>query len=414
MAEHIAVGFIQSGESMPAYLPLTLPDVIENALQIECNPVVLGKWKPDVARIRDLAFAVQSFYSNLPDFAKPATELRPYVAGNFAAGRKFREAYVAGSGRASEYRFDNRVQGELVSEVKRYLLYSHGLAFYDPLPYLLDHFRLDPHGEQSRMRLPALRSLLVEYSHLRELLRRGIVVPLADEVFGPIPVTLPCDPEALYSRLPNIKPEAVEILADIVIRGQIEIERAKRIIDPFFPTYAYVEVLREILRVVSAKFTKNDLEEPYRIGMLADTPAFNVDGLSLDDVVRIRLDEEVFERWRHAVRRILGQLHENAADSSDPEREAREVAADVLREWRSGLKKEAVTSSIKGIIKGAAKGAVIGAVSGGVLDPHGLAAAGTATVGALLQVAWDLSASRGERAISNAVRQHFLVLGQAA
>ncbi len=388
---------------MPTYLPLTLPDVIENALQVECSPAALAKWEPDAERVRDLAFAVRSFYSSLPNFAKPATELRPYVAGHFAAGRKFREAFVAGSGNA----------GELVSEVKRYLLYSHGLAFYDPLPYLLDYFRLDPHGAESLRKLSAVRSLLVEYSHLRELLRRGIVVPLADEVFGPISSTGPRDLEALESRLPNMKPEAVEIMADIVIRGQIEIERANRIIDPFFPTPAYVEVFRELLRMISAKFTSSDLKEPYRVGMLADTPGFDVDRLSLDDVVKIRLDEEVFERWRDAVRKILARLHENTADFSDSDREAREVAAEVLREWQSELRKETVTDSVRGIIKGAAKGAVIGAVSGGIADPHGLAAAGTATIGALLQVIWDLSSSHRDRVTSKAVRQHFLVLGQA-
>ena len=321
---------------------------------------------------------------------------------------------MCGSGPGFEYTFDAGIQGGLIAEVKRYLLYSHGLAFHDRLPYLLDYFHLNSRNEHARRRLHAVKSLLIEYSHLQELLRRGIVVPLSYEVFGLIPanLTYPPDVDALQAQLPHINPENVRFFAGEIIRGQIQIERANGIIDPFYPTRDYIDVFRELLRLSCSKFTSSRIEELYRVGMLADAPGLTVEDLTLADVITIRLNDEIFERWRNAIRRILEHLHENRGDYTDPAQETRAVAREVLREWRSELTSQARKNSAFGIVKEGIKGAAIGAISGSILDAHISSAVGKATVAAILKGVWDVASARNERLISTAVRQHFLVLGQ--
>jgi hypothetical protein len=65
---------------MPAHLPLTLPDVIENSLAVRFDPVELGRWEPEPERLGQVAVDVGNFYKNFPSFAKEASELRPYIS----------------------------------------------------------------------------------------------------------------------------------------------------------------------------------------------------------------------------------------------------------------------------------------------------------------------------------------------
>lgn len=396
---------------MSGYLSLTLPDLIENALEIRFEPKTFGDYKAEPKKLQALGYAVQDFYNNFPKPGKATNELRPYIAPRFLAGAKLGANYVAGTGPMFEYEYDGSTRGEVVKEIKRYLLYCHGLAIHDRLPYLLDYFRLDPNHDQAKKRLPGITALLQEYSHIAELMRTGIVLPLSDEVFGTVFFNeyLPRHTDELQAHLPQLKKESLEIVESIIRHGQIEIERADHIIDLFFPSSEYVDVLRELLTIAAARFTSNELEEPFRVGLLASSPGLDLDQVNVDDIVKIRLNDELFERWRTAVAHVLERLHNTRDSYTDAEREAKAVASEELRAWKEDLKRRSDSTSLIKLAKTAVQSATIGVIAGAIADPK--AGAGAALVSAALQLIWDYASSRKERATNAALRQHFLVLG---
>jgi len=399
---------------MSDYLPLTLPDIVENALGVRFEPRSFEHYDPEPAELRNLAEAVLDFYSSFPDFSKPVNVLRPYIAPRFAASSKIGEDFVLGSGPAFEYHFDPSIQGQLVSEVKRYLLYCHGVAIYDRLPSLLDYFRLDHHSDEARKRLPAVKAMLAEYAQLTELMRRGILVPLSDEALGTVFAN---DYQArhtdeLHSRLPGLTREKLEILESLIRHGQIEVERARHSIDLFFPGQNYLDVFRELLKIASVRFTSKETAEPFKVGLLATSPGLELNRLSFNDIIQIRLNDELFERWREAVGHILERLHEDKATYTDAEREATEVAGEELRHWKEDLQRRLEKTSLISLTTTAATSATIGAVAGAVFDP--VAGIGTAVLAEALQLGHHFIASRKERRTAAALRQHFLVLGVEA
>lgn len=399
---------------MPEYLPLTLPDIVENALGERFVPDEIEKLAFRPEAIRDLANAVQNFYENFPaTFEKGSDQLRPFIGPQFTVGERLGGKFVAGTGQAFEYEFSGQIRGELTAEVKRYLLYCHGLAFHDRLPYLLDYFRLDPYHPEARKRAPAIKELLVEYSQFSELLRRGIVVPISEEVYGSrinIP-DFPLHTDELRARLPDLDPDTLEIIEPIVVEMQVMIERGGYIFDSFFPSKVYVEVLREILRILSAKFTSRDLEEPFRVGILASAPGLNVDLLNIQDIVKIRTDDVAFEKWRSIVSNILTRFHEAEGNYTDAEREIREIAHQEINDWKAEFDKETRKGSLLGRIAKSTQDLAIGAIAGLIADPHAIPVTVLAVINAAVQLAWESVASRRNRVVSTAVRQHFLVLG---
>lgn len=407
----------------------TLVEIIESIFNISLTNKEVKKFDPSPQLLHDLSLAIQDYYHSYQIPQKEPWELRPYISPQFTPGRSLGLGYEFNPKHFDEefkYTFDPSITGEMVRNVKKYLLYCHSLCIHDPLPYLLDYFRLSPKSDVACARLPAVRNLLSEYAELERLIRRRILIPLSDEVFGfysinDIELTQE-EKNVLESKIPGLSKIAVVLLCNAIRKEQFKAKKLKHNIDLFFPHHDYVTVLKELLRLSEAQFTSREVQEPFNVGILGHISTINPDVVSLDDFLRIRANEELFCEWRNFLGQVFQRLYTRQEDYTDLEREFREAVQDELFQWKDKLKEkkkkssvlnqmfEAADKAMIGFIAGALTGlvtaappdAIPGALIGGTIG-GGMGPA-VEFVRNLIRVAWN-------RPNTLSLRHHFLALG---
>lgn len=173
--------------------------------------------------------------------SKKVAELRPFIDLPQGARNSPGMDFV--------FDFSSTVSDRMTSEIKKYLLYCHSLCIRDPLPYLLDYFRLAPNSEFALTQLPAVKALLIEYTNLEQLIRKNTVIPISDEVYGfhSGSVLGLEENDYLEKQLPHLRNE-VYLLASIIREEQWRIGNLNQNIDFYFTHTDFIEVFRELLR----------------------------------------------------------------------------------------------------------------------------------------------------------------------
>ena len=162
----------------------TLVDVFEEVLQVPFEERNIKDL--DIPIIRTLAYRVQEFYDHFELPEKRQGELRPYLFPRFTTTDSISSDYF---GHESHFKngyfsFDAKAIKPLAAQIKAYLLYSHSLCIPDPLPYLLDYFRFENDNDHMKTRVDAVTYLLREYTSVAKLLRKKLLIPISNEIFG--------------------------------------------------------------------------------------------------------------------------------------------------------------------------------------------------------------------------------------
>lgn len=108
----------------------TIIDVFEEVLGVAFDPRWTKKISIDVPVARRLARAVKPYYESFRLPEKDPGEMRPYLFPGYTTGRQLLNSF----GRR-EHRFLSSPDTDLLL-LKPFLLYAHGICFYDPLPWI--------------------------------------------------------------------------------------------------------------------------------------------------------------------------------------------------------------------------------------------------------------------------------------
>jgi hypothetical protein len=402
----------------------TIIDEFENVLGVPFDPRWTKKISIDVPTARRLAQAVSAFYkgASFPD--KDRGEMRPYLFHRYITGKKPWQSFVNFEG--FEYTFTPSGDTDLLAFLKPFLLYSHGICFYDPLPGLLDYFRRsseESHFEKAR--LPGLAQLLLEYVKIADLIRHRIVVPISDEVFGiyfnnnfVLSDEEKRDIADHLDKIPGRRPQGkvVDLMAS-VIKEQLWLnQHMENRIDLYFPDKSYVPILEGLWRAASRNYASKEIYEPFEVGVLADLVSLDTSKISIRDIISIR-SEDAFDDYRRILRRILRRLQDQEGRFSNLESEFANAAREEMAECDDEIKQLAKKSNLlKDTIKNLDRvliGGATGAVGGVLAGSPEVAVFGTALGAAvrplydIVRGAWTESPSSAVRA---SVRNHFLVL----
>jgi len=147
----------------------TVVDVYESCLGRSLERKDLSRSPLTPKDLSTFALALSNHYRTYRLPRKAVPDLRPSISPGFTTSRSVGLDYVFGTRHfrgTFDFKFDTASQGEMTLNLKRYLLYCHGIVIQDPLPYLLDYFENGRTSEAALARLPAVHALLSEYADL--------------------------------------------------------------------------------------------------------------------------------------------------------------------------------------------------------------------------------------------------------
>jgi hypothetical protein len=395
----------------------TIIDVIEQVLGVPFDPRWTKKISIDVPVARRHARAVIAYYESFRLPQKDRGEIRPYLFHGYTTGKQFWDTFVRTSPSGDT---------DLLLSLKPFLLYAHGICFYDPLPGLLDFYRRESRYE--KVYLPSLAHLLFEYVKIADLIRHRIVVPISDEGFGlyahnsfTLSHNETCEVTDLLAGISRHQELAENVdlqhLIGSAIKEQLWLnQRMGNRIDLYFPHDAYVPILQGLLRAASHHYASNQIYEPFAVGVLADLANLDTSQISIMDIITIR-SENAFSDYRSVLQRILRRLQDREGKFSDLETEFAVAAREEMAECDDRIKQltkksnmlKDTLNNLDRVVIGGATGAVGGLLGGSpeIAVLGGAAGAAVRPLYDILRGAWIPSPNSAARA---SLRHHFLAL----
>ena len=161
-------------------------------------------------------------------------------------------------------------------------------------------------------RISRVKALLTEYANIERLIRRGIVIPVSTLIFGSHRGYTLTDEESEFLKASfSGFGSDITLTASIIREEQLQAERLNGNIDLFFPGANYIPVFRELLHFAETKFTSKEVREPFHVGILTEVSSINAQAVSLDEIIRMREDEELFQEWRIFLEEVFRKLYLN-------------------------------------------------------------------------------------------------------
>jgi len=392
-----------------SFTPLTR--IIGSVLQVPFEAKEVQKLNLSRELLYELSVAVKNYYSNFKMKPKQDWELRPYLASpGYGPFNPLGMKYVEGDRSAKA--------GEMTRHIKKYLLLCNSLCITDQLPYLLDYFEADPNSEHAAARIPAIKALLMEYASLRELLEQGTLIPLSDETFGMIQNIFIRheEEEHINSKLQNTIADAA-MIATSIRRQQRIAERLDNHVDMFFANPRFIPVLKELLRLSETRFTHKEIHEPFRVGILGEISVINPDAVSIEEILKMRSNEELFKEWRSFLENVFQRLYLYEDDYDDLDREYLQDVKSELSLWKEKLRRRKKESSFTNQLLESTEKIMIGATAGAIVGQLTAGPVGAAVGAAGAAIRPGLEGIRGLARVISArrgyvtLRNHFLALG---
>lgn len=295
----------------------TVLDLIRDVLGEDLSPDLIARVSEiSPAKLRELRDRHRESVGQFSLPEKADGHLRPFVTS---------EGLSRADLRFEEKDFDYPdVTGSKEDAIKLHLLYCHSLVIHDPLPYILDYFDQKSAPRVALTRLANYLSFLnqvrrcVEAGHLFffdnvEDIRRARHWPpeLLDwdqikeraasiDVSHDFAAELRPVPEEVR---PYLLREALNSIGKTLVANQSQGRKC----DLYFPARFYRDALVLVVGVVRGTMDIREVELRVLERLLsADVP--NLDTLDLEDVARIRENEECFEVWRRAIGRGLERV----------------------------------------------------------------------------------------------------------
>ncbi|WP_226295009.1 hypothetical protein [Pectobacterium carotovorum] len=393
-------------------------DVIENTIGRPLLKKELIKKPLGSTELENLSIALNDFNKEYKLPIKKETDLRPSISPRLKMTDELGFNYVSRIHDFSQY------EGVFTGELKKHLLYCHGLVIEDPLVYLLDYFRPGcANSSYALARLPAINSLLLEYSDISDLIKSEIIFPVSEPQYFENEVPYPEGDllKELSDRLVN-RYRNVPQLAEFIFREQFRKQKFSNNIDSFYPSHEHVNVLKEIMKIQKDKFSRDEITTTFGTNVIGSISLLNLENVSIGDICFMRKEEELFSEWRGFLNSTFKNLYANSSDYTDLDKE---FLADVRSEFsnletkvNSKLRKSLSTFSLKDAGRSISIGVVSGAVSGIATGDLKTAFVTTLLSGMLsggvqpsIEVAMDLVKNRSRRQEKKAIKNHFLALG---
>ena len=397
----------------------TIVDVFEEILGVPFDPRWTKKISIDVPVARRLARAESAYYESFRLPEKDRGQMRPYLFHGYTTGKRFWDEFV---------RIPPSRDTDLLLLLKPFLLYAHGICFYDPLPGLLDYFRLSSEESSAeKARLPGVAHLLLEYVKIADLIRHQIVVPIPDELFRHYNNDFMlsdreiCEVTELLASIPHLQKQAKDVdlnkLLGSVIKEQLCLkQRLENRIDLYFPTDFYVSIFQGLLRAASKRYSNNEIYEPFAVSVLADLANLDTSQISITDIITIRSEDAFFD-YRRVLQEILRRLQDREGKFSDLETEFAVAAREEMAECDDRIKQltrksnvlKDTLNNVGRVVIGGATGAVGGLLAGSpeIAVLGGAAGAAAGPLYDILRGAWTATPNSAARA---SLRHHFLAL----
>lgn len=393
-------------------------DVIEESISRPLLREELLKHPVTKIELKKLSVALNDFSKQYELPIKKDTELRPSISPKLEHINELGFNYVRRIHDITQY------EGGFTRALKKYLLYCHGLVIEDPLIYLLDYFRLggtiSPYALE---RLPAINSLLLEYSDISDLVKSNIIFPVSEPLYSSNEVPYPEEDllKELDCRLKN-KNNNLPQLAEFIFKEQFRKQKFSNNVDSFYPSHEHVTVLKEIMKIQNDRFTRDEIITSFGTNILGSISLLNLENVSIEDICFMRKEEELFSEWRGFLNSTFRNLYANSSDYTDLDKEfladARNEFSNLETKVNSKLRKSLSTVSLKDAGRSISIGVVSGAVSGIATGDLKTAFITTLLTGMLsggvqpsIEAAVDLVKNRSRRQEQKVIKNHFLALG---
>jgi hypothetical protein len=339
-------------------------DVIEDAIGRPLLKKELINKPVGYSELENLSIALNNFNKEYKLPLKNETDLRPSISPRLKIADNLGFNYVSRIHEFSEYK------GMFIGELKKYLLYCHGLVIEDPLAYLLDYFRPGcANSPYAIARIPVINSLLLEYSVISELIRSNVIFPVSEPQRYENEVPYPEDDllAELSNRLNDSKYNIPE-LARFIFREQFRKLNFENNVDLFYPGVEYIDVLKEIMKIQEEKFTSNQMAAYFGTSVIGSISLLNLEQISIEDISYMRQQEELFSEWRGFLNVTFKELYRNSAEYTDLKdeflNESRYQFHNLEKRMSSKLSNAFANVSIKNTGRNISVGAISGAVSG--------------------------------------------------
>ncbi|MGO2439181.1 MAG: hypothetical protein ACTH8B_04765 [Serratia proteamaculans] len=393
-------------------------DVIENTIGRPLLKKELLKRPVGSTELENLSMALNDFNKQYKLPIKKETDLRPSISPKLDIINELGFNYVRRIHDISQF------EGAFTGELKKYLLFCHGLVMEDPLVYLLDYFRPGSSSNQYALaRLPAINSLLLEYSGISDLIRSGIVFPVSEPQYPDNEVPYPEDAllKELSKRIIDGN-DKIPQLAAFVLREQFRKRKFYYNIDSFYPSFDHINVLKEMMKIQQEKFTSNDIITPFGTNVIGSVSLLNMNNVSIEDICYMRNQEELFSEWRGFLNSTFRALYNHSSDYTNLEQEflveVRNGFSNLEMRVNSRLSKAFSNSSLintgKKISIGAVSGALSGIVTGDLKTTLLMTLFGGILSGGMqpsVEAVLDLVKNESRRKEKKVIQNHFLALG---
>lgn len=393
-------------------------DVIENTIGRPLLTKELLKRPVGSTELENLSMALNNFNKQYKLPIKQETDLRPSISP------KLDTIYELGFNYVSRIHDVSQFKGAFTGELKKYLLYCHGLVIEDPLIYLLDYFGPGSSNSQHALaRLPAINSLLLEYSDISDLIRSGIVFPVSEPQYSDNEVPYPEDGllKELSKRITG-RNKDIPQLAAFVLREQFRKKKFHYNIDSFYPSLEHVDVLKEIMKIQQEGFTRNEIITPFGTNVIGSVSLLNLNNISIEDICYMRKQDELFSEWRGFLNSTFKELYNHSSDYTDLDNEflgeVRDGFSNLEMRVNSRLSKAFSNSSLintgKKISIGAVSGALSGIVTGDLKATLLMTLFGGMLSGGIqpsFEAVLDLVKNESRRKETKVIKNHFLALG---
>jgi hypothetical protein len=393
-------------------------DVIEDSIGRPLIKEELLNYPLKNKELENLSVKLNDFSRHYKLPIKKETELRPSISPRLDNIDELGFNYVRRIHESKNF------EGGFTREIKKYLLYCHGLVIEDPLLYLLDYFRGDSSNSPHAMeRIPVINSLILEYSNISELIRSNIIFPVSEPFYTENEVPYPKDDliNELHNRIKGNSYNTSNV-ASFIFREQFRKLKFLNNVDSFYPSHHHVEVLKEIMKIQQMKFTSDEIISPFSTNVIGNISLLDLENISVKDICYMREKEELFSDWRDFLNSTFKNLYHHSSDYTNLDEEflssVRNDFANLGSKVNNKLSKATSNFSLKDIGKSMSIGVVSGVASGIITSDFHTALLTTLITGIIsggmeptFEAAIDLMKNQSNRKEKKVIQNHFLALG---
>ncbi|TGK10125.1 hypothetical protein EHO58_01495 [Leptospira selangorensis] len=281
--------------------------IIEETIDKKLDQKVInGLTGPEIERI---AYTIDAYVKDPFIPTKSKFELRPFFSYEVSMGDHFvQAAFVNG---------EDLKTLKLFSDLKRTLLYSESICFYDPLVYHLDFFRPYTGSEFSERRINSVKYILNQYIEAYDLFEKNILIPISYDGFRSIKSEIWEDIDNIQLPIKTLEKEYKD-QAEFIrlfylenIKKQLKYKyMLNNQVDIVLPDDIYLNIYKMVLREHSKINTDISGHRFNKLFCFNKYQIIDTDNLEIKHITNIRNNEEAFSIIRNSINNSLNIIND--------------------------------------------------------------------------------------------------------